>query len=79
MKQAYEVARKAPVGSYIFCPVCGESQKKDYYQKVFCSPQTGRKCKDKYWNTITPNRGGRRKPVFKKFDYKEIKSNIFGH
>lgn len=37
IKQLYDVAKAAKVGTEIVCPVCKEKHKKTTYHKVFCS------------------------------------------
>lgn len=58
IKELYDIAKDAKVGTVITCPVCKEKHTKTTYHKVFCS--NGRKsrkdCKSKYWNTIHPER-----------------------
>jgi hypothetical protein len=52
MRRLYDIARAAPVGSKIRCPVCRSRHRKTSYQKVFCH-NTGRgNCKDRYWNAV---------------------------
>ncbi|UES35611.1 hypothetical protein KKP3664_000072 [Citrobacter phage KKP_3664] len=58
IKQLYDVAKAAKVGTEIVCPVCKEKHKKTTYHKVFCSngKKSRKDCKSKYWNTIHPER-----------------------
>lgn len=58
IKQLYDVAKAAKVGTEIICPVCKELHKKTTYHKVFCSngKKSSKDCKSKYWNTIHPER-----------------------
>lgn len=48
----YDKNKAAKVGEMIVCPVCGNQFKKIQWQQAFDLPQ----CKDKYHNTIKPNR-----------------------
>ena len=61
IKQLYDVAKAAKVGTMITCPTCKELHKKTTYHKVFCSngKKSRKDCKSKYWNTIHPERLGR--------------------
>lgn len=58
IKQLYDVAKAAKVGTMITCPTCKELHKKTTYHKVFCSngKKSRKDCKSKYWNTIHPER-----------------------
>lgn len=58
IKQLYDVAKAAKVGTMIICPTCKELHKKTTYHKVFCSngKKSRKDCKSKYWNTIHPER-----------------------
>lgn len=58
IKQLYDVAKAAKVGTMIVCPTCKELHKKTTYHKVFCSngKKSRKDCKSKYWNTIHPER-----------------------
>ena len=58
VKNLYEVAKAAKIGSVIVCPVCKEKHTKTTYHKVFCSNgrKTSKDCKSKYHNTIHPER-----------------------
>ena len=48
--------KSAKIGETCYCPSCGQPFKKEHYQQAFCKTKTGTKCKDKYWNTVTPNK-----------------------
>ena len=56
MKKRYNINKAAKVGEIISCPSCGFKFKKGSYQQVFCKTKGGTKCKDKYWNTVDPNK-----------------------
>ncbi len=58
IKQLYDVAKAAKVGTMITCPTCKQLHKKTTYHKVFCSngKKSRKDCKSKYWNTIHPER-----------------------
>lgn len=69
LKHRYEQAKEAEVGSLIFCAMCGTPIRKTTYHKAFCSNQkTGGRhnCKDRYWNTVDPERYERTKTYRKK-------------
>jgi hypothetical protein len=70
IKIKYERNKVAKVGENCICPSCGTSFIKGNYQQVFCKSKVGTKCKDKYWNTITPqkrNNTTRISPASKRF------------
>ena len=56
IKERYKLNKAAKVGEEIVCPSCGHRFIKKSYQQVFCKTKTGTKCKDKYWNTVTPSK-----------------------
>jgi len=53
---AYNLNKASKVGSECICPSCQVSFIKGSYQQVFCKSKDGTKCKDKYWNTVDPNK-----------------------
>lgn len=56
IKELYENAKTAKVGSICKCPSCGTEFAKTNYQQAFCKSKSGTKCKDKYWNTVIPDK-----------------------
>ena len=52
MKKRYMKAMNASIGDNIECPGCGERNEKQTYQHKFCDST----CKDRYWNTVDPDR-----------------------
>ena len=56
IKQLYETSKSAKVGSICKCPSCGKEFVKTNYQQAFCKSKKGTVCKDKYWNTVTPEK-----------------------
>ena len=56
LKEKYDKAKAAKVGEIINCPSCNTEFKKGHYAQAFCKSRKGTKCKDKYWNTITPEK-----------------------
>ena len=52
----YEACKSAKVGSVIVCPSCNTQHTKNAYNTIFCKTKGGTVCKDKYWNTIDPNK-----------------------
>jgi hypothetical protein len=56
IKAKYTLAKLAKVGDNCFCPSCGIEFKKTNYQQAFCKNRGKTKCKDKYWNTVTPKK-----------------------
>lgn len=56
LKERYQLNKQSKVGETCICPSCGAFFKKINYQQAFCKTKTGTKCKDKYWNTVTPEK-----------------------
>jgi hypothetical protein len=56
IKERYNINKTASVGEELICPSCNSKFVKTNYQQVFCKTKTGTICKDKYWNTVTPNK-----------------------
>lgn len=56
IKQKYNFSKSAKVNTECICPSCGNKFIKDNYQQAFCKSRSGTKCKDKYWNTVTPEK-----------------------
>jgi hypothetical protein len=59
MESRYTDNVKAGVNTVIACPVCSKHFKKTTYHKIFCSNQKTHgsgNCKDRYWNTVDPER-----------------------
>ncbi len=56
MKQLYQNSKSAKVGTICKCPSCGTKFVKTNYQQAFCKSKPGTVCKDKYWNTIIPEK-----------------------
>jgi len=52
----YKKNKEAKVGTLCMCPSCGAQFVKKCYQQAFCKSQTGTTCKDKFWNTVTPQK-----------------------
>lgn len=56
LKSKYQNAKSAKVGDMCKCPSCGEKFVKDNHQQAFCKTRPGTKCKDYYWNNVTPDK-----------------------
>lgn len=56
MKEIYAANKAATVGASCKCPACGTVFIKSNYQQAFCKSKKGTACKDKYWNTVTPEK-----------------------
>ena len=56
IKELYKKAKDAKVGDECICPSCEKKFIKETYQQAFCKSKGGTVCKDKYWNTVTPNK-----------------------
>ena len=52
----YGFAKSAKVGDEVCCPSCKTKFVKSSYQQVFCKTKGGTKCKDYYWNNVTPEK-----------------------
>lgn len=52
----YEDCKKAKIGSTIICPSCNTQHTKNAYNTVFCKSKGSTKCKDNYWNNVTPSK-----------------------
>jgi len=55
-RATYMRNKSAKIGDTCYCPSCGQQFKKEHYQQAFCKTKSGTKCKDKYWNTVTPSK-----------------------
>jgi len=56
IRATYKTNKSAKIGDICYCPSCGQQFKKEHYQQAFCKTKSGTKCKDKYWNTVTPEK-----------------------
>ena len=56
LQKLYGLAKSKKVGEETKCPSCGVIFVKTNYQQAFCKSKGGTVCKDKYWNTVTPNK-----------------------
>ena len=56
IEKIYQKNKAAKVGEQIECPSCGASFRKRSYQQAFCKTLSGTICKDKYWNTVIPDK-----------------------
>jgi hypothetical protein len=56
IKETYNINKLASVGASCTCPSCGVTFDKVAPQQAFCKSKRGTKCKDKYWNTVTPSK-----------------------
>lgn len=52
----YEDCKSAKIGSTIICPSCNTQHTKNAYNTVFCKTKGKTKCKDNYWNNVTPSK-----------------------
>jgi len=52
----YNRAKSANVGDHVECPSCGTMFKKVKKAQAFCTSRSGTKCKDQFWNTVTPHK-----------------------
>jgi hypothetical protein len=55
-KELYKNSKEAKVGETCICPACNTEFIKESYQQAFCKTKSGTKCKDFYWNNVTPNK-----------------------
>ena len=56
LRERYKLNKTTKVGDECVCPSCGTKFIKTNYQQAFCKSKGGTICKDKYWNTITPEK-----------------------
>lgn len=56
LKELYRINKSLKVGSECKCPSCGTMFIKTNYQQAFCKSKGGTKCKDYYWNNVTPSK-----------------------
>lgn len=56
IRERYNLNKKEKVGVNCICPSCGSQFVKTNYQQAFCKTKSGTVCKDKYWNTVTPEK-----------------------
>ena len=56
MRAKYKSSKSAKVGELCVCPSCNSDFIKENYQQAFCKTKGKTVCKDKYWNTVTPNK-----------------------
>lgn len=56
IKERYKLNKSSNTGDKCICPSCGNNFEKLSYQQAFCKTKSGTKCKDKYWNTVTPSK-----------------------
>lgn len=56
IRARYREAKTARVGDPCTCPSCGTEFIKEHYAQKFCKTKGGTVCKDKYWNTVDPNK-----------------------
>jgi len=56
LKERYKLNKSKKVGEECICPSCGTKFIKEHYQQAFCRTKGKTVCKDKYWNTVTPNK-----------------------
>lgn len=56
MKKIYNTNKAKKKGEQCICPSCNSLFIKEHYQQVFCKTKPGTQCKDKYWNTVTPEK-----------------------
>ena len=56
IRERYVLNKSSKVGDNCICPSCQTKFVKENYQQGFCKTKGGTKCKDKYWNTVTPTK-----------------------
>jgi len=56
IKARYKLNKEAQIGEKCICPSCNTEFEKSNKQQAFCTSKSGTKCKDKYWNTVTPEK-----------------------
>lgn len=66
LKLRYFLNKNADIGQVIKCPSCDATFIKEHYQQAFCKTKGKSICKDKYWNTVTPDKKNNRTRLSKK-------------
>lgn len=56
MKKQYEKNKNKKRGEECICPSCKSIFNKESYNQIFCKSRSGTKCKDRFWNTVTPTK-----------------------
>lgn len=56
LRDRYKLNKEAKCGDKIICPSCNTEFIKTNYQQAFCKSKGKTVCKDKYWNTVTPEK-----------------------
>ncbi len=56
LKSLYKTAKEAAVGTEVKCPSCKTMFTKQHHQQAFCTARIGTRCKDFYWNNVTPKK-----------------------
>jgi len=56
IRDRYKLNKNAKIGETLTCPSCGTEFEKTHYAQAFCKSKSGTKCKDKYWNSVTPEK-----------------------
>jgi hypothetical protein len=56
IKERYKLNKEARVGTDIICPSCGTTFVKHTPAQAFCTTKGKTICKDKFWNTVDPNK-----------------------
>lgn len=80
IKDRYKLNKDSKSGSELICPSCNTKFIKGNYQQVFCKSKPKTQCKDKYWNTVTPdkrNNKTRISPASKRWLQKEAERRGF--
>ena len=84
LKERYQLNKQSKVGETCICPSCGAFFNKTNYQQAFCKSKPGTICKDKYWNSVTPEKRNittRISPASANFlanKYNHLKPNVVG-
>lgn len=56
IKERYTLNKSLYIGDVCVCPSCQTEFVKEHYQQIFCKTKGGTKCKDRYWNLVTPEK-----------------------
>lgn len=56
LKAKYELNKSKSIGEEISCTMCNKVFVKKTKQQAFCGGRWDTRCKDKFWNTVTPNK-----------------------
>ena len=54
--ERYQLNKLSKIGTKLICPSCNSIFIKTQHQQVFCKTKSKTICKDKFWNTVNPDK-----------------------